>query len=142
MPSVFGLAHLLFSNPQVSLFGAFGSFALLLLVDFPGRPRARLVSYLALFLTGSCFIALGTVVSTHKVAAVVAMAVVGFAVLFAGIVSPPAATASTAAILTFILPVAVTQPADGHRPTPDRLGARKCLLHPRVPVGLAGSLAR
>jgi uncharacterized membrane protein YccC len=116
MPSVFGLTHLLFSNPQVSLFGAFGSFALLLLVDFPGRPRARLVSYLALFLTGSCFIALGTVASTNKVAAVVAMAVVGFAVLFAGIVSPAAATASTAAILTFILPVAVTQPATATGP--------------------------
>ena len=32
MPSVFGLTHVLFANPQVSLFGAFGSFALLLLV--------------------------------------------------------------------------------------------------------------
>ncbi len=42
MPLVFGLTHLLFSDPQTSLFGAFGSFALLLLVDFPGRPRTRL----------------------------------------------------------------------------------------------------
>ena len=29
--AVFGLTHVLFSNPQVSLFGAFGSFSLLLL---------------------------------------------------------------------------------------------------------------
>ncbi len=111
MPVVFGLTHLLFSDPQVSLFGAFGSFALLLLVDFPGRPRTRLVSYVGLFVVGSCFIALGTVVSTDKVGAVVAMGVVGFAVLFGGIVAPQVATASTAALLTFVLPVAVAQPA-------------------------------
>jgi uncharacterized membrane protein YccC len=110
MPLVFGLAHLFFSNPQVSLFGAFGSFALLLLVNVPGRPRTRLVSYVALLLVGSCFITLGTVVSTHKVPAVLAMALVGFVVLFAGVVSPQIATASTAAILTFVLPVAVAQP--------------------------------
>jgi uncharacterized membrane protein YccC len=110
MPLVFGLAHLFFSNPQVSLFGAFGSFALLLMVNVPGRPRTRLVSYVALLLVGSCFITLGTIVSTHKVPAVVAMALVGFVVLFAGVVSPQIATASTAAILTFVLPVAVAQP--------------------------------
>jgi hypothetical protein len=111
MPSVFGLAHLLFANSQVSLLGAFGSFSLLLLVDFPGRPRTRFLSYVALFLMGSCFIALGTFVSTDKVAAVAAMAVVAFAVLFAGAVSPQAATASTAALLLFVLPVAVAEPA-------------------------------
>jgi uncharacterized membrane protein YccC len=116
MPSAFALAHLLFSNAQIGLFAAFGSFALLLLVDFPGRPQTRLLSYAGLFLAGGCFIALGTVVSTHKVAAVAVMAVVGFAVLFAGIVSPQAATASTAALLTFVLPVAVAQPASAIGP--------------------------
>ena len=39
------------------------------------------------------------------------MALVGFAVLFAGIAAPLVATASTAALLTFVLPVAVAQPA-------------------------------
>ncbi len=111
MPGVFGLTHVLFANPQVSLFGAFGSFALLLLVDFPGRTRTRLLSYVVLALVGVPFIAVGTVASTHKVAAVVAMAVVGFCVLFLGIVSPLVATASTAMLLIFVLPVAVAQPA-------------------------------
>src|SRR5580693_3980940 len=69
MPGVFGLTHVLFANPQVSLFGAFGSFALLLLVDFPGRTRTRLLSYVVLALVGFPFIAVGTVASTHKVAA-------------------------------------------------------------------------
>ncbi len=141
-PPVFGLTHVLFSNPQVSLFGAFGSFALLLLVDFPGRPRTRLVSYVALFFVGSCFIALGTVVSTYKVAAVVAMAVVGFVVLFAGIVSPQAATASTAALLTFVLAGGRRPAGLGGRPPAARLGARRCVLHPRLHVGLAHALAR
>ncbi|HEX3842684.1 MAG TPA: FUSC family protein [Acidimicrobiales bacterium] len=116
MPAVFGLTHVLFSNSQTSLFGAFGSFALLLLVDFPGRPRTRLESYVGLFLFGSGFIVLGTLVSTHKIAAVAVMAVVGFCVLFAGIISPQAATASTAALLTFVLPVAVAQPVSAIGP--------------------------
>jgi len=111
MPTVFALTHVLFSNPQVSLFGAFGSFALLLLVDFPGPTRTRLLSYVTLVLVGGGFIAVGTVVSTHKAIAVVAMAVVGFSVLFLGVVSPQVATASTAALLLFVLPVAVAQPA-------------------------------
>ncbi|MGO9028431.1 MAG: FUSC family protein [Acidimicrobiales bacterium] len=116
MPAVFALTHVLFSDPQVSLFGAFGSFALLLLVDFPGRPRSRLLSYLGLFLVGGCLIALGTIISTDKVGSVAAMAVVGFAVLFAGVLSPQVATASTAALLTFVLPVSVAEPASAIGP--------------------------
>ena len=110
MTVVFAIAHAAFSNPQVALFAAFGSFALLLLVEFTGPPRVRLASYGGLYLVGACFTVLGTAVSTHKVLAVVTMAVIGFAVLFAGIVAPQAATATTAALLTFVLPVAVAQP--------------------------------
>jgi uncharacterized membrane protein YccC len=116
MPAVFGLTHSLFSNPQVGLFGAFGSFALLLLTDFPGGTKTRLGSYVVLFLVGAAFIAIGTVASTHKVAAVLAMALVGFLVLFAGIVSPQAAVASTAALLVFVLPDAVAQPTSAIGP--------------------------
>jgi uncharacterized membrane protein YccC len=116
MPSAFALAHFAFSNGQVGLFAAFGSFALLLLVEFTGRPRTRLAGYLALFATGCGFIVIGTLASTHKLAAVVAMALVGFAVLYAGIVTPLAATAATAALLTFVLPVAVAQPASAIGP--------------------------
>ena len=116
MPLVFAIAHFGFSNPQVGLFGAFGSFALLLLVEFTGRPHVRLVSYGGLYVAGACFVALGTLVSTNKVAAVVTMALVGFGVLFAGIVAPQAATATTAALLTFVLPVAVAQPVSAIGP--------------------------
>jgi uncharacterized membrane protein YccC len=116
MPSVFALAHGLFSDPQVALFGAFGSFALLLMVEFTGNMKTRLVTYVGLYVVGSCFIVLGTVVSSHKAAAVVAMGLVGFGVLFAGIIAPQAATASTAALLIFVLPVSVAAPASAVAP--------------------------
>jgi uncharacterized membrane protein YccC len=111
MPSVFAISHALSSNAQVGLFGAFGSFALLLLVEFGGRTQKRLGSYALLYVMGVVFIALGTVASTNEVAAVLGMAAVGFCVLYAGVVSPSAATASTAALLLFVLPVAVAAPA-------------------------------
>jgi uncharacterized membrane protein YccC len=107
MPLTFAVAHLAFSDPQVSLFAAFGSFALLLLVEFPGRPRVRLVSYLSLFAVGTVFFVLGTLVSTNEIAAVCAMGLVAFVVLFLGIVSPQVASGSTAVLLTFVLPVSV-----------------------------------
>ncbi len=116
MPVAFALTHHLFSNPQVSLFGAFGSFALLIFVEFTGTVRARLESYGALVVAGGCFIVVGTVASTHKVAAVVAMGLVGFGILYAGLSAPGVATASTAALLTFVLPVAVAQPASAVGP--------------------------
>ena len=77
----------------------------------------RCASYLVLFAVGCGFIALGTLVSTHKVPAVVAMAMVGFLVLFAGIAAPQVATAATAALLLFVLPVAVAAP-------PSQIGPR------------------
>ncbi|MGA8206875.1 MAG: FUSC family protein [Candidatus Dormiibacterota bacterium] len=117
MPAAFALAHLLFpDSAQVGLFAAFGSFALILFSDFRGRPRTRLISYLGVFLVGSFFITLGTLASTQRVVAVVAMAIVAFAVLFAGVVSPQAATASTAVLLTFVLPVAIAQPIESLGP--------------------------
>jgi hypothetical protein len=111
IPVIFAIAHVYFSSAQVGLFAAFGSFSLLLLVEFTGPVRTRVVSYLTLFAVSAGLIAIGTAASTNKVAAVVSMAVVGFVVLFAGILAPRVATASTAALLLFVLPVAVAQPA-------------------------------
>ena len=141
MPSVFALAHVLSSNPQVSLFGAFGSFALLLLVEFRGRLRARLVSYAALYVVSGALIAIGTVASTHEAAAVVAMAVVGFVVLFAGVVTPWAATASTAALLTFVLPVAVAAPASQVGAASGGMVPRRPLQCRGLPAAVASALA-
>jgi Fusaric acid resistance protein-like len=128
VPCSFGLAHVAFSDLQVSLFAAFGSFALLLLVEFQGSPRTRLVSYVSLLVVSAGLVALGTVLSTHKVAAVVAMAAVGFTVLYAGIASQSVATAATATLLMFVLPDAVASPAS-------EVGARL------LGLGIAGALS-
>lgn len=109
--SLFAIAHFAFANPQVALFAAFGAFSLMLLVEFTGKPRTRFASYVGLWVAGVVLIVIATVVSSDKVAAVVVMGVVAFVILFAGILSPLAATASTAALLTFVLPVSIAQPA-------------------------------
>ncbi len=133
VPGIFAITHVAFADPQVSLFASFGSFALMLFVDFGGPPRTRLVSYLALFATGMVFVTIGTAASAHAAAAVATMAVVGFVVLFAGVVVPQAAVASTAALLTFVLPVAVAAPVSEIGP---RLGGFALAGAAAIPVCL------
>jgi len=58
MPAVFAVAHEVVGQPQTSLFAAFGSFAVLVLVEFGGPPRARLLAYLGLSVVGALFITL------------------------------------------------------------------------------------
>ncbi len=79
---------------------------MLLFADFGGPIRVRLRSYVGLWAAGAVLIVLGTLCSTNAAAAVIGMAVCGFVVLYAGVVSPQAAVGATAALLTFILPVA------------------------------------
>jgi uncharacterized membrane protein YccC len=95
---------------QAALFAIFGSLALSIFVDFGGPPAVRTVAYLTLTAVGCGLIAAGTLCSQSPVAAAVGMGVVGFAILFAGVVNGYLATATPAALLTFILPVMV--PAD------------------------------
>jgi uncharacterized membrane protein YccC len=110
MPAVFALADKVIGQPQTSLFAAFGSFALLVLVEFTGSPRARLVAYLGLACVGAAFTTLGTLCSRHAWLAASAMALVGFATLFAGVINGYVAAAATGALLTFVLPVTLPAP--------------------------------
>jgi len=105
VPLVFAVSKYGTHNGQTSLFAVFGSVALLLFVDFGGPRRIRARSFLVLWIVGAAFITVGTLCSEVPAAAVASMAVVAFAVLFAGIVSPQAVAASTAALLLFVLPV-------------------------------------
>ncbi|HLN18290.1 MAG TPA: FUSC family protein [Acidimicrobiales bacterium] len=118
VPLAFAVAEYGTANPQTPLFASFGAVAFLLFADFGGTPVVRLRANLMLFLTGAVFITLGTLASLHPVVAVVAMGVVAFVVLFAGVTSPQVAVGSTAALLTFILPVAVPAAPSA---VPDRL---------------------
>ena len=60
MPAVFAFADNVIEQPQTTIFSAFGSFAVLVLTDFGGPPRARLVAYLGLAGAGAVLISLGT----------------------------------------------------------------------------------
>lgn len=105
MPLLFAFASVVVRDAEVATFSAFGSFAMLMLVDFAGPMRERLQAQVWLAVTGAVFVCLGTLVSSPVWLAVAAMAVVAFAVLFAGTVSSVLASASTSLLLSFILPV-------------------------------------
>ena len=131
MPLVFALTHSSSRIHRSPCSGRLGPLRSCCWSSSPGDPRTRITSYGGLYVVGACFIVLGTLVSTHKVAAVVTMGIVGFAVLFAGIVAPQAATATTAALLTFVLPVAVAQPVSAIGPRLIGWTIAGCLLHRR-----------
>ena len=110
MPGMFAVGDTVFRNPDVATFGAFGAFAMLLLVDFSGPMTQRLQAQATLAVVGAVFICAGTAASASPWLAAVSMAVVGFGVLFSGVVSSTLATASTAMLLAFILPVSLQAP--------------------------------
>ncbi|MBN9623568.1 MAG: FUSC family protein [Actinobacteria bacterium] len=118
VPATFALGLKAFDLPQMALFGAFGSIGFLVFVDFGGTRRARLLAYLAVLAAGCVTIALGTLCSHTTWLAVVVMALVGFAILFAGVIDGYLAAASLVLILTFVLAAMV--PADLGE-LPDRL---------------------
>ena len=118
MPAIFALCVEVIGNPAVATFAAFGSFAMLLLVDFAGPMRARLQAQAALAVTGGVFVCVGTLASRSAWLAAVAMALVAFGVLFAGVVSSVLAEATTSLLLAFILPVSLPGPVSS---IPDRL---------------------
>jgi uncharacterized membrane protein YccC len=111
VPSIFAIARAITSNAQVPLFASFGAFALMLFVSIPGTRSDRLRHYLALIASGALLIVAGTLCSNNAVLAIAGMAVAGFVVLFAGVLSPTAALGSTYLLLAFVLPVNVPVPA-------------------------------
>jgi uncharacterized membrane protein YgaE (UPF0421/DUF939 family) len=110
MPAVFAFADKVIANTQTATFAAFGSFAMLVLVEFTGRPRSRLTAYLALGLVGAVLVVLGTLCSRNAWLAAAAMLIVGFLILYAGLLGGYFAAAGTAAILAFVLPVTIAAP--------------------------------
>ena len=110
MPAVFAFADKVIADPQTATFAAFGSIAMLVLVELTGPPRTRLAAYLALGLVGATFVVLGTLCSRNAWLAAGAMLVVGFVVLYLGVLGGYFAAAGTAAILAFVLPVTIPAP--------------------------------
>ncbi len=110
MPIMFALGDKVIADPVIATFAAFGSFAMLLLVDFSGSIRERLLDQAGLGLACAVLICLATLVSRTTWLAAGAMAVVGFAILFSGVVSSTLAGATTSLLLAFILPVSLPAP--------------------------------
>jgi uncharacterized membrane protein YccC len=105
VPVNFAIGSELVGNAQTATFAAFGSFAMLLFVNFPGSRAARFGAYVVLGLAGVVLITVGTLVATPDWLAVVAMAVIAFGVMFVGVVSSMINAGTQAALLSFILAV-------------------------------------
>ncbi len=118
MPGLFALCVEVIGNLEIATYAAFGSIALLLLVDFSGPTRVRLQAQISLSFAGALLICLGTLVSQTLWLSVLAMVVVAAFILFEGVVSSVLASASTSLLLVFILSTAVVGPASS---IPDRL---------------------
>ncbi len=106
MPALFAFADKVVGNLQMATFAAFGSFATLVLAGFGGGRRDKLVAHAALAVAGSVLLTIGTAVSWSTAVAAVVTVPVTFAVFFAGVVGPNAATGATAALLGYVLPAA------------------------------------
>jgi uncharacterized membrane protein YccC len=118
MPALFAFGGPVLGNPALATFAAFGSFAMLLLVDFGGSIRYRLQCQAALGVACAAFICAGTLASRTTWLAALITAVLAFAVLFAGVVSSVLASATTALLLSLILPVSLPGPVSS---IPDRV---------------------
>jgi uncharacterized membrane protein YccC len=118
MPALFALGVKVIGNPMVATFAAFGSFAMLLLVDFGGAMWDRVRNQAALAIACGGLIAIATLASRSTWAAALAMTVVAFGVLFIGVASSVLAGATQTLLLSFILPVSLAAPASS---IPDRL---------------------
>ncbi|MCB0862580.1 MAG: FUSC family protein [Solirubrobacterales bacterium] len=110
MPVCFALATL-FLDGRATPFAAFGSFIILAMVTFAGRPGPRFWAWLALVLAGCALIALGTYLSTRvNIAGVLVAGVVSFLIFFLGVVNPYIAAARNGAVLLLALPLMIEAP--------------------------------
>jgi uncharacterized membrane protein YccC len=103
---LFAFTDKVIANPQIATFAAFGSFATLVLASFAGTWRDKLLAHLALALTGSVLLTIATIVSSSTLIAAIVTVPVTFAVFFAGITGPNAASGVTGALLAYVLPAA------------------------------------
>ena len=94
-------------DEQTALFAVFGAFSMLLFVDFGGPLAVRALAYGVLSVLSGVLIVIGTLCSNEPVLAAVVMLVVGFAILFSGVLNGYFAAAASGALLTFVLPAMV-----------------------------------
>jgi fusaric acid resistance family protein len=118
IPSLFAITYKVVADPQMALFATFGGFATLIIAGFSGTRRDKLAAHVGLALAGSLALIIGTLVSGTTWLAAVVTVPVTFAIFFAGIGGPNAASGTTAAMFAYVLPVAS---AGGAATIPSRL---------------------
>jgi uncharacterized membrane protein YccC len=106
MPTLFALTYKVIGDLQMATFAAFGSFATLVLASFGGTRRDKAVAHLGLAVVGSVVLTIGTAVHATAWLAAIVTIPVAFAIFFAGVAGPNAASGVTAALLAYVLPVA------------------------------------
>src|SRR5689334_9800938 len=106
MPVLFAFCAGVLKAPTVATFAAFGAFAMLLLVEFSGSVLQRIRAQVQLAVAWLVLVSLGTLTGYSLWTAIATTAVVGFVVLFSGVVSSVLAGAGTSLLLSFILSVA------------------------------------
>ncbi len=110
MPPLFAVCLVVLDDLQTALLASFGVIAQLAFADFSGPPRRRAGAYVGLTIVGAGLAALATLLSGSAWAAAVVMAGVAFAITFSSFAGGYLAAGASAAILAFVIAVAV--PAD------------------------------
>jgi uncharacterized membrane protein YccC len=103
---LFALTDRVIGNLQMATFAAFGGFATLVLSSFAGTRRDKLLAHMALAVAGSVLLSIGTAVNSSTALAAIVTLPVTFAVFFAGVAGPNAASGVTGALLAYVLPAA------------------------------------
>ncbi|MCW3067376.1 MAG: hypothetical protein JWL67_1, partial [Solirubrobacterales bacterium] len=103
---LFALTDQVIGNLQMATFAAFGGFATLVLSTFSGTRREKLRAHAVLAVAGSVLLTIGTVVSSSTALAAIVTVPVTFAVFYAGVAGPNAASGVTGALLAYVLPAA------------------------------------
>jgi uncharacterized membrane protein YccC len=106
IPALFALTFKVIGDLQMATFAAFGGFATLVLASFGGTRRDKAIAHLGLAVVGSAVLTIGTAVHGTAWLAVLVTIPVAFAIFFAGVAGPNAASGVTAALLAYVLPVA------------------------------------
>jgi uncharacterized membrane protein YccC len=106
VPGLFALTFKVIGDLQMAVFAVFGGFATLVMASFGGSVRDRLTAHLGLAVAGSAALLVGTAVSGQAWLAAAVTIPVAFAIFFAGVAGPNAASGVPAALLAYVLPVA------------------------------------
>ncbi|HJQ47387.1 MAG TPA: FUSC family protein [Amycolatopsis sp.] len=106
LPGLFAVGYHVLDDLQLATFAAFGGFATLVMASFGGGRRHQLQAHAGLAVVGSVLLVVGTAVNSSILLAALVTIPVAFAVLFAGVAGPNAASAGTAALLAYVLPAA------------------------------------